>query len=360
MRNILCLLYKTTVLQPIVDKSLLRPTAVWYTLPLEREGCRMTLGQKIAAARKLKGWSQDALAERLGVSHQAVAKWEKDLSHPSTANLLALSKLLSLSLDEVCLPPLAKTSPEPQETTGRTSAHTTSIPLKIALFLLYLLLILGLLFAGGIGAMLLPTVFLLIGSGVYTAAVSVKAKGGEDLPAKENNLLKHCIIQCGLILLGALLCIGIWCIHFSITAQYRTKANWNIPEQKISRDIALSSWIEECREMSDGIYVISMLTPNTARTTRCLVFRHNMASDATGKIQAFPLRYKFVVTYPSPYKDAGLTDSFDLLEFSAFQDYHIEFNAKGQSESPAVFCGDIAPYEKAMDSLWGEFASGGL
>ena len=47
-------------------------------------GFGMSIGEKIAAARKAKGWSQEALGEEIGVSVQAVSKWENNLSRPDT------------------------------------------------------------------------------------------------------------------------------------------------------------------------------------------------------------------------------------------------------------------------------------
>lgn len=41
----------------------------------------MTLGQKIAERRRARGMTQEALAEALGVTAQAVSKWENDVSH---------------------------------------------------------------------------------------------------------------------------------------------------------------------------------------------------------------------------------------------------------------------------------------
>ena len=47
----------------------------------------MTLGQNIQTARRAKGLSQEALAERIGVSRQALGKWEKDTALPGLDNL---------------------------------------------------------------------------------------------------------------------------------------------------------------------------------------------------------------------------------------------------------------------------------
>ena len=49
----------------------------------------MTLGQNLQAARKAKGLSQETLAEQIGVSRQALGKWEKDTALPGLDNLQA-------------------------------------------------------------------------------------------------------------------------------------------------------------------------------------------------------------------------------------------------------------------------------
>ncbi len=40
-----------------------------------------TLGKRIMALRKAKGWTQEQLAAQLGISAQAVSKWENEVSH---------------------------------------------------------------------------------------------------------------------------------------------------------------------------------------------------------------------------------------------------------------------------------------
>lgn len=59
----------------------------------------MDLGQKIKALREERGISQEALAEALDVSRQAVTKWESGASRPSTGNLLALCRVLEVPLE---------------------------------------------------------------------------------------------------------------------------------------------------------------------------------------------------------------------------------------------------------------------
>lgn len=73
----------------------------------------MSIGEKIAAARKAKGWSQEELGWKAGVSTQAVSKWENDLSGPDKERLVTLSELLGLSVSE-----LITDTPSPEWTLG--------------------------------------------------------------------------------------------------------------------------------------------------------------------------------------------------------------------------------------------------
>ena len=57
-----------------------------------------TQGERINKLRKSKGVTQRELAERLGISVQAVSKWEKNLSNPSTKNLLQIAKIFGVSI----------------------------------------------------------------------------------------------------------------------------------------------------------------------------------------------------------------------------------------------------------------------
>ncbi len=60
-----------------------------------------TIGKRIAEYRKRKNLKQDELAEMLGVSAQAVSKWENDLSCPDISLLPELSRILGISIDEL-------------------------------------------------------------------------------------------------------------------------------------------------------------------------------------------------------------------------------------------------------------------
>lgn len=58
----------------------------------------MTMGQRIAEERKKLGLSQEALGDKLGVSRQAISKWESDAAVPDVDKLIALSKLFGVTV----------------------------------------------------------------------------------------------------------------------------------------------------------------------------------------------------------------------------------------------------------------------
>ena len=61
----------------------------------------MTLGKRIAMLRRQKGLKQEDLANTLGISSQAVSKWENDQTCPDISLLPKLAELLGVTVDEL-------------------------------------------------------------------------------------------------------------------------------------------------------------------------------------------------------------------------------------------------------------------
>ena len=102
----------------------------------------MTLGQRISEYRKGLGISQEELGARLGVSRQAVSKWETDIASPDMENLLALSREFGISVaeltatpEETPAPPEAS-APEPFQKRGGFPWKGLSIALLLCLVVL--------------------------------------------------------------------------------------------------------------------------------------------------------------------------------------------------------------------------------
>ena len=61
----------------------------------------MKLGEKIRTLRKQRGLSQEVLAEHLGVSFQAISKWENDSTMPDVMLIPAIASFFGVSTDEL-------------------------------------------------------------------------------------------------------------------------------------------------------------------------------------------------------------------------------------------------------------------
>ena len=59
------------------------------------------IGKQIASLRKEKGIKQEELANYVGVSTQAVSKWERGCAYPDLTLLVPIARLISVSIDEL-------------------------------------------------------------------------------------------------------------------------------------------------------------------------------------------------------------------------------------------------------------------
>ena len=71
----------------------------------------MTLGESIKKRREELKLSQECVADRLGVSRQAVSKWETGQSEPTASNLIQLADILEISLSQLVEPQKGEEEP---------------------------------------------------------------------------------------------------------------------------------------------------------------------------------------------------------------------------------------------------------
>ena len=83
----------------------------------------MTIGERIALLRKKAGLSQEKLAELVGVSRQAIGKWESGLSLPGIDNLQELARVLQVSCDEL----ITGICPSPSSANGEAQIALASV-----------------------------------------------------------------------------------------------------------------------------------------------------------------------------------------------------------------------------------------
>lgn len=72
---------------------------LWVKYAYPKEAIRMKFAAKLKKLRVKAGYSQEDLAEKCGVSRQAVSKWESDTASPDNTNVLSLSRVFGVSID---------------------------------------------------------------------------------------------------------------------------------------------------------------------------------------------------------------------------------------------------------------------
>lgn len=104
--TIIMILYNTALLAAIIYLFVLLVKALRKYLKSgevrkEKSAVCKSLGEALKEHRLRCQMTQEFVAEQLGVSRQAVSKWENGTSDPSTSNLLALAKLYGISPEEL-------------------------------------------------------------------------------------------------------------------------------------------------------------------------------------------------------------------------------------------------------------------
>ena len=276
----------------------------------------MTLGEKIASARKEKGMTQEMLAEKLGVTRQAVARWETGKALPGTANLFMLRELLGIPPEEAALE-------EKAETAGSLTAKQTWVLIAVMAILLWF----ALQFVGlGAAIGLLILLFISI-SGLFFIAAG---KSGAATAAKA--AARRVLYLAAATLLAVLL----WCIAFVASANYQSTAMWNVPQDVWQQYPTVAAWMQHCETMGNGVYMQRVDLPSDqGNTTAYLVCRNGVTNEQAGKITPNPLRLRFWVTYQAGESEPML----DVLTFCGNKDYQVFFRI-GKEQSECIFTTD--------------------
>lgn len=285
----------------------------------------MTLGEKIASARKEKGMTQEMLAEQLGITRQAVARWETGKALPGTANLFMLRQLLGIPPEEAALEEKTETrEPDVQEkaeTAGSLTAKQTWVLIAVMAILLWL----ALQFVGlGAAIGLLILLFISI-SGLFFIAAG---KSGAATAAKA--AARRVLYLAAATLLAVLL----WCIAFVASANYQSTAMWNVPQDVWQQYPTVAAWMQHCETMGSGVYMQQVDLPaSQGAATVYLVCRNGVTNEQAGKITPNPLRLRFWVTYQAGESEPMM---LDVLTFQGNKDYQVFFRI-GKEQSDCIF-----------------------
>ena len=96
----------------------------------------MSIGSKLAQARKAVNLTQEQLAERLGVTRQAVSRWESGAAYPETDKIVRMARLLNVSCDYLLRDDIAAgdTAAPPPDPVTRLLKQAAGRKVRIALF----------------------------------------------------------------------------------------------------------------------------------------------------------------------------------------------------------------------------------
>lgn len=151
----------------------------------------MTLGEKLAKARKEKNITQEQLADTLGVSRQSISKWESDVAYPETDKLIRMSELFDCSLDYL----LKESVTEQDGKAEAPQAEKTTAPFPIGKFFNYEYKSKKTLFG-------VPLVHIAFGRG--KTAKGIVAIGFKSVGVVSVGLLSAGVLSLGLLALGFL------------------------------------------------------------------------------------------------------------------------------------------------------------
>lgn len=285
----------------------------------------MTLGEKIASARKEEGMTQEMLAEQLGVTRQAVARWETGKALPGTANLFMLRELLGIPPEEAALEEKTETrEPDVQEkaeTAGSLTAKQTWVLIAVMAILLWLALqFVGL--GAAVGLLLLLLILMIV--------LFLIATGKSGIVAAAKSAGKRMLY----LIAAMLLALVLWSVAFVASANYQSKAIWSMPQEEWQSYPEVAAWMQHCETMGNGVYMQRVDLPSDqGNTTAYLVCRNGVTNEQAGKITPNPLRLRFWVTYQAGESEPMM---LDVLTFQGNKDYQVFFRI-GKDQSDCIF-----------------------
>lgn len=289
----------------------------------------MTLGEKIASTRKEKGMTQEMLAEQLGVTRQAVARWETGKALPGTANLFMLRQLLGIPLEAADMEAtdLEGTTGTEKSGTLANTEKAESLTAKQKWMLLAaaaILLWFALQFVGlgaAVGLLLLLLILIIV---LFLIAIG---KSGIVAAAKSTGKRMLYLIA------AMLLALVLWSVAFVASANYQSKAIWSMPQEEWQSYPEVAAWMQHCEAMGNGVYMQRVDLPSDqGNTTAYLVCRNGVTNEQAGKITPNPLRLRFWVTYQAGESEPML----DVLTFCGNKDDQVFFRI-GKDQSDCIF-----------------------
>lgn len=319
-------------------------------------------GKQLAAARRAHGWTQEVLAERLGVSRQAVAKWERGAAIPGAANLLALRQGLGDALPEPPDPAVQNAAEEtpqvaempvdpaaPNGTGERRKTHSWLAMLVVLCVVFCLISLVTYVFAALAGAYLL----LVTVAAVAIWAVVCKVRGRSAAPALWGGL-KAVGVQVTALAVAAVFAYFVWLA----VAGYRVDALVPLTETAVRQYPALAEAVDRAAmDETPCALCIGGPVPGQRTTKRYLVAAKGVTGEPATRIriQDFRIRLTWQPGDPDEMQ-------YYLIQCSGDRDFNMEVMAE---EAPEQQIGMTAlpetrqmqaQWDASLQELWQEFA----
>ena len=306
-------------------------------------------GRQLAAARRARGWTQESLAERVGVSRQAVAKWERGAALPGPGNLLALRQCLGDALPEPPdpaegavqnTPQTADASPDPAGPEGTGQAADPPVPEKpaapdgtgkgrknhpwmVALAVLCvvfcLLSLVTYVFTALAGAYLL----LVTVAAVAAWAVVCKVRGQSAAPALWGGL-KAVGVQLAALAVAAVFAYFVWLAG----AGYRVDALVPLTETVVRQYPALAERVDGVTgDETPFTLCIGGPVPGQRITKRYLVAAKGVTGEPAARIRTRDFRIRLTWQPGDPDEM-----QYYLIQCSGDRDFNIEVTVTGPPE----------------------------
>ena len=304
-------------------------------------------GRQLAAVRRARGWTQESLAERVGVSRQAVAKWERGAALPGPGNLLALRQCLGDALPEPPEPagegaaesaavemppaagdaakagaPAAGASPEPAAPKGRgkwRNSRPWLVALAVLCVVFCLLSLVTYVFTALAGAYLL----LVTVAAVAAWAVVCKVRGQSAAPALWGGL-KAVGVQLTALAVAAVFAYFVWLAG----AGYRVDALVPLTETVVRQYPALAERVDGVTgDETPFALCIGGPVPGQRITKRYLVAAKGVTGEPATRIRTRDFRIRLT------WKPGGPDEmQYYLVQCSGDRDFNIEVTVTGSPE----------------------------
>lgn len=136
----------------------------FYNEVKKKKVITLTMGEKILKLRKARQWSQEELAEKIGVTRQAVSRWEAGSAKPDADKIIAVCELFGVSADYLLRENYAG---ETGSVSVQTQRQTTALGDAIRAMTLKQWAALGLLLGGGLLMFALKLIYIFVDTNYY-------------------------------------------------------------------------------------------------------------------------------------------------------------------------------------------------